>query len=171
MNSQRVLGWVAFFGVAVALAWLPELLLEPAADDAVQVPLASAKARTQGALPAAQAARGAVAIKDLSPAGDLFAAKSWKAAPTLATVTEIAINPATVVQAPSLPPVPFQFVGKLHDRSDLQVFLQNGEKIYVVRNGDVIDDTWKITGISDLELSLVYLPLHLSQTLSVGSTQ
>ena len=36
------------------------------------------------------------------------------------------------------------------------MFLQNGEKIYVVRNGDVIDDTWKITGISDLELSLVY---------------
>ena len=58
-----------------------------------------------------------------------------------------------------------------HDRSDLQVFLQDGEKIYVVRNGDVIDDTWKIAAISDAELSLVYLPLHLSQTLSVGSTQ
>ena len=48
-------------------------------------------------------------------------------------------------------------------------FLKAGEKIYVVRKGDVIDETWKIEGISDLELSLVYLPLHLSQTLSVGS--
>jgi hypothetical protein len=44
-------------------------------------------------------------------------------------------------------------------------------KIYVVRKGDVIDATWKIEGISDMELSLVYLPLHLSQTLSVGSAQ
>lgn len=171
MNSQRVLGWVAFFGVAVALAWLPELLLEPAADDAVQVPLASAKARTQGALPAAKAARGAVAIKDLSPAGDLFAARSWKPAAVLASVTEQPVSSAPVLLAPSAPAMPFQFIGRLDDRRDRQVFLQDGEKIYVVRQGDVIDDTWRIEGISEQELSLVYLPLHLSQTLSVGSTQ
>ena len=76
-----------------------------------------------------------------------------------------------MVQVPTAPPMPFQFIGRMDDRTDLQVFLQNGEKIYVVRKGDVIDETWKIEGISDLELSLVYLPLHLSQTLSVGSAQ
>jgi hypothetical protein len=174
MNNKRVFGWIAFFGVAAALAWLPEYL-SPGADtdaDANTVAVSNpARVASRGALPASNAKAAAAPIKDLGPAGDLFAAKSWKAAPTLATVTEQPINPTTVVQAPSLPPVPFQFVGRLHDRSDLQVFLQDGEKIYVVRNGDVIDDTWKITGISDLELRLVYLPLHLSQTLSVGSTQ
>ncbi|WP_332769616.1 hypothetical protein [Pseudomonas koreensis] len=172
MNTKRVTGWVAFFAVAAALAWLPEYFSPSEDADANEAALATpAKTASRGALPASDTKAKDTPIKDLSPAGDLFAAKSWKAAPVLATVTEQAINPATVVQAPSLPPVPFQFVGRLHDRSDLQVFLQNGEKIYVVRNGDVIDDTWKITGISDLELSLVYLPLHLSQTLSVGSTQ
>ncbi|ANH98864.1 hypothetical protein SAMN04490189_4719 [Pseudomonas koreensis] len=172
MNTKRVTGWLAFFGVAAALAWLPEYFSPSDDADANEVAVAApATTASRGALPASNAKAKDAPIKDLSPAGDLFAAKSWKAAPTLATVTEQAINPAPVVQAPSLPPVPFQFVGRLHDRSDLQVFLQNGEKIYVVRNGDVIDDTWKITGISDLELSLVYLPLHLSQTLSVGSTQ
>lgn len=172
MNTKRVTGWVAFFGVAAALAWLPEYFSPSEDADSTESALAApAKTASRGALPASNTKTKDTPIKDLSPAGDLFAAKSWKAAPVLATVTEQAINPATVVQAPSLPPVPFQFVGRLHDRSDLQVFLQNGEKIYVVRNGDVIDDTWKITGISDLELSLVYLPLHLSQTLSVGSTQ
>ena len=170
MNTKRVTGWLAFFGVAAALAWLPEYFSPSEDADSNEVAVAT-PGKPRGALPASNAKAKDASIKDLSPAGDLFAAKSWKAAPTLATVTEMAINPATVVQAPSLPPVPFQFVGRLHDRSDLQVFLQNGEKIYVVRNGDVIDDTWKITGISDLELSLVYLPLHLSQTLSVGSTQ
>ncbi|POA45983.1 hypothetical protein C1893_22235 [Pseudomonas sp. MPR-ANC1] len=170
MNTKRVTGWLAFFGVAAALAWLPEYFSPSEDADSNEVAVTT-PGKTRGALPASIAKTKDVPIKDLSPAGDLFAAKSWKAAPTLATVTEQAINPAPVVQAPSLPPVPFQFVGRLHDRSDLQVFLQNGEKIYVVRNGDVIDDTWKITGISDLELSLVYLPLHLSQTLSVGSTQ
>ncbi|SMQ22520.1 hypothetical protein SAMN04488483_0384 [Pseudomonas helmanticensis] len=172
MNTKRVTGWLAFFGVAAALAWLPEYFSPGEDADSAEVSVtAPAKNANRGALPASNAKAKEAPIMDLSPAGDLFAAKSWKAAPTLATVTEIAVNPATVVQAPSLPPVPFQFVGRLHDRSDLQVFLQNGEKIYVVRNGDVIDDTWKITGISDVELSLVYLPLHLSQTLSVGSTQ
>ena len=170
MNTKRVTGWVAFFSVAAALAWLPEYFSPSEDADSKQVAVAT-PGKTRSALPTSTAKAKDAPIKDLSPAGDLFAAKSWKAAPTLATVTEIAVNPATVVQAPSLPPVPFQFVGRLHDRSDLQVFLQNGEKIYVVRNGDVIDDTWKITGISDVELSLVYLPLHLSQTLSVGSTQ
>lgn len=170
MNTKRVTGWLAFFGVAAALAWLPEYFSPSEDADSNEVAVAT-PGKPRGALPASNSKAKDAPIKDLSPAGDLFAAKSWKAAPTLATVTEMAINPATVVQAPSLPPVPFQFVGRLHDRSDLQVFLQNGEKIYVVRNGDVIDDTWKITGISDVELSLVYLPLHLSQTLSVGSTQ
>lgn len=172
MNTKRVTGWVAFFGVTAALAWLPEYFSPSDDADSTDVAVATpAKTAARGALPASTTKAITAAIKDLTPAGDLFAGKSWKAAPTLATVTETAVNLTPVVQAPSLPPVPFQFVGKLHDRSDLQVFLQNGEKIYVVRNGDVIDDTWKITGISDLELSLVYLPLHLSQTLSVGSTQ
>lgn len=169
MNTRRVTGWLGFFGVAAALAWLPEYFSPGEDPESVEV---AVNTPVKSARPGAQAAKvKATPIKDLSPAGDLFAARTWKAAPTLASVTEIAVNPAPVAQAPSLPPLPFQFVGKLHDRSDLQVFLQSGEKIYVVRNGDVIDDTWKITGISDLELSLVYLPLHLSQTLSVGSTQ
>lgn len=172
MNTKRLTGWVAFFGVTAALAWLPEYFSPSDDADSTDVAVATpAKTAARGALPASTTKAKTAAIKDLTPAGDLFAGKSWKAAPTLATVTETAVTLTPVVQAPSLPPVPFQFVGKLHDRSDLQVFLQNGEKIYVVRNGDVIDDTWKITGISDLELSLVYLPLHLSQTLSVGSTQ
>ncbi|WP_460118127.1 hypothetical protein [Pseudomonas sp. H3_G09] len=169
MNTKRVIGWLGFFGVAAALAWLPEYFSPGEDPESVEVAIATP---VQSASHGAQAARVKTApIKDLGPAGDLFAAKTWKAAPTLATVTEIAVNPAPVAQAPSLPPLPFQFVGRLHDRSDVQVFLQSGEKIYVVRNGDVIDDIWKITGISELELSLVYLPLHLSQTLSVGSTQ
>jgi hypothetical protein len=169
MNNKRVVGWVAFLGVAVALTWLPEYFKQ--ADDS-DADVAAAAAPAQGkARQVAKATAATTPIKDLSPAGDLFAARSWKAAPTLASVTEQPVNVAPVVQAPTAPPMPFQFIGRMDDRTDLQVFLQSGEKIYVVRKGDVIDETWKIEGISDLELSLVYLPLHLSQTLSVGSAQ
>jgi hypothetical protein len=172
MNNKRVVGWVAFLGVAAALTWLPDYFRQ-ADDTDVEVTAAAtpAKGKSQGVLPAAKASGSPVAIKDLSPAGDLFAARSWKPAPTLASVNEQPVNVAPVVQVPTAPPMPFQFIGRMDDRTDLQVFLQNGEKIYVVRKGDVIDETWKIERISDMELSLVYLPLHLSQTLSVGSAQ
>ncbi|WP_460156336.1 hypothetical protein [Pseudomonas sp. S2_H10] len=169
MNTKRVVGWVAFFGVAAALAWVPEYFKQ--ADDgdpAVAVVATPTKGKTTGA-----AASTAVAtpIKDLSPAGDLFASRSWKPAPVLGTVIEQPVAVTPEVQVPTAPPLPFQFVGRLADRSDLQVFLQDGEKIYVVRKGDVIDETWRIERISDVEMSVVYLPLHLAQTLSVGSTE
>jgi hypothetical protein len=170
MNTKRLVGWVAFFGVAAALTWGPEYFQQ--ADDAAVATVATPeKSKIRGALPAAAATGKSAVINDLSPAGDLFSARSWKAAPVLASVNEQAVNLTPVVQVPTAPPMPFQFIGKIDDRRDLQVFLQNGEKIYVVRKGDVIDETWRIEGISDVELSFVYLPLHLAQTLSVGSTQ
>ncbi|HWT70167.1 MAG TPA: hypothetical protein VN214_13730 [Pseudomonas sp.] len=173
MNNKRAVGWVAFLGAAAALTWFSDYFT-PGDDAGVEVAAVATSAKgttSDGKLPAAKAAAAPAAIKDLSPAGDLFAARSWKAAPTLATVTEQPVNVAPVVQVPTAPAMPFQFIGRMDDRTDLQVFLQNGEKIYVVRKGDVIDKTWKIERISDMELSLVYLPLHLSQTLSVGSAQ
>jgi hypothetical protein len=171
MNTKRVLGWMAFFGVAAGLAWGPQYFQKTdEGDESVAASTTPVKSKT-GTLPAAAANGKPAVIKDLSPSGDLFTARSWKVAPILASVTEQPVNQTPVVQAPSVPPMPFQFIGKLNDRSDLQVFLQNGEKIYVVRKGDVIDETWRIERISDVELSFVYLPLHLSQTLSVGSAQ
>ncbi|MHC8321046.1 hypothetical protein ACYZT4_10160 [Pseudomonas sp. GB2N2] len=172
MNTKRVAGWVGFFSIAAALAWLPEYWMPADDGDAAGAVVAPAASRKTGAAVAGATVSGKPAlVKDLSPAGDLFAAGSWKAAPSLASVTEQPVNLTPVVQIPSAPPMPFQFVGRLSDHSDLQVFLQSGEKIYVVRKGDVIDETWRIEGISDVELSFVYLPLHVSQTLSVGSTQ
>ena len=172
MNTKRVMGWVAFFGVAAGLTWGTQYFQQPEeGEDSVVAVATSAKGKNGGALPAVTVNGKPAVIKDLSPSGDLFGSRSWKPAPTLARVIEQPVNQTPVVQAPSVPPMPFQFVGKLHDRSDLQVFLQSGEKIYVVRKGDVIDDNWRIEKISDMELSFVYLPLHVSQTLSVGSEQ
>ncbi|POF38806.1 hypothetical protein B0D71_29120 [Pseudomonas laurylsulfativorans] len=172
MNTKRVVGWVAFFGVAATLAWGPEYFKQADdSDPAVAAVATPTKGKSTGAVAAASTATAVVPIKDLSPAGDLFAARSWKPAPVLGTVIEQPVVVTQEVQVPTAPPLPFQFVGRLDDRSDLQVFLQNGEKIYVVRKGDVIDETWRIERISDEELSLVYLPLHLAQTLSVGSTE
>ena len=114
--------------------------------------------------------RGADAKGSERVSTDLFPSQRWSKPQTLATVTEQpVIATPVVVAAPTAPALPFQFVGRLGDRDDLQVFLQSGEKLYVVRQGDVIEDTYRLDRVSASELNLVYLPLHQSQTLSVGS--
>ncbi|NBA96732.1 hypothetical protein [Pseudomonas sp. R5(2019)] len=164
MNTKRTLGWLGFFTVAAALTWIPEhFFTEPApATDAASV------AGSQEATPA-QAAKAQANKDKPAIAGDLFAAKSWKPVVAMATVTEQPLAAAPDEPAPTAPPLPFQFIGRLDNQQDQQIFLQNGEKLYVVRHGDVIDNTYRIDHISATELSLVYLPLHLTQTLSVGS--
>lgn len=163
MKTSRVLGWSAFLAVAAALAWYPDLFL----DQDSQQPRHSAPAQASAARAAAPAQ---VPLRDLSPGADLFTAQTWTVAAPAPTASELAaLQQQQTALPPSAPPMPFQFIGRLDDRRDLQVFLQSGEKLYVVRKGDVIDDTWRIESINDKALSLVYLPLHLTQTLSVGS--
>ncbi|QVM89072.1 hypothetical protein JYG34_13600 [Pseudomonas entomophila] len=162
MNIQRVVLWGGFLGLSAALAWAPGHWF----DQEDELASIAAEAAPTGTKPvgAASAAKGpAQASKDLFPA------QQWTPPQTLATVTEQPVVTAPVVAAPTAPALPFQFVGRLGDRDDLQVFLQNGEKLYVVRQGDVIEDTYRLDRVSASELSLVYLPLHQPQTLSVGS--
>lgn len=164
MNTQRRLAWLAFLGAAAVLAWAPGYFFDDESADSQTAVAAADKTSVAASEAAAQAAKPA-ALK----LRDLFPSKNWKPAAQMATVTEQPVAVAPVALPPAAPALPFQFVGRLDDRDDQQVFLQSGEKLYVVRRGDVIDDIYRIEHISATELSLVYLPLHLSQTLSVGS--
>lgn len=57
MNTKRVSGWVAFFGVAAALAWLPEYFNQAGDSDlAVATVATPAKGKTPGASTAASSA-------------------------------------------------------------------------------------------------------------------
>jgi len=163
MNRQRAVIWMLFLGGSAVLAWAPGHWFGQTPEQALealaaQAPAKAVAAPTQGRTQATRAA-----------SRNLFPSQRWGAAPTLAKVTEQPVQAAPQAVLPTAPALPFQFIGRLDDRQDRQVFLQHGEKLYVVRQGDVIDDTYRIEQISATELSLVYLPLHLSQTLSVGS--
>ncbi|MEX5342566.1 hypothetical protein [Pseudomonas sp. I2] len=172
MNTQRVVMWMGFLGLSAALAWAPGHWFGQ--EDSV-VPFAGKPAPT-GVVGAAEPVgerssgrRGAVTGPAQAPR-NLFPVQQWSQPKVLASVTERPVIAAPVAAvAPTAPTLPFQFVGRLGDRDDLQVFLQNGEKLYVVRQGDVIDDTYRLDHVSATELSLVYLPLHQPQTLFVGS--
>lgn len=161
MNRQRAVIWLAFLGTSAVLAWAPGRWFGEAPEQAVQVRPAPAKAVAAAPSERPKVSRAA--------SGNLFPSQRWSLAASVTTVTEQPVVAPAPAVTPTAPVLPFQFVGRLADRLDQQVFLQSGEKLYVVRQGDVIDDTYRIEHISDTELNLVYLPLHLSQTLSVGS--
>lgn len=163
MNTQRALMWGGFLGLSAALAWAPGHWF----DQEQEVAPFAAKPATTAAAPV-EAASPAKAPAQVSR--DLFPAQQWAAPQALATVTEQPVVATPVVAAPAAPELPFQFIGRMGERDDLQIFLQSGEKLYVVRQGDVIDDTYRLDRVSASELSLVYLPLHQPQTLSLGST-
>ncbi|MGE8115252.1 MULTISPECIES: hypothetical protein [Pseudomonas] len=167
MNTQRAVMWVGFLGVSAALAWAPGHWFNQ--EDSV-APFAGKPAPTGAASHAQPVGAGEPAKGSVQASRDLFPPQQWTKPQALATVTEQPVAAAPVVAAaPTAPALPFQFVGRMGDRDDLQIFLQSGEKLYVVRKGDVIDSTYRLDRVSANELDLVYLPLHQSQTLSVGS--
>ncbi|MEN5036051.1 hypothetical protein [Pseudomonas sp. TWI929] len=167
MNTQRAVIWAGFLGVSAVLAWAPGHWFSQEDELA---PIAGKPAPT-GPVGAAELVGAGKPAKGPEQASrDLFPTQQWTKPQALATVTEQPVVAAPVVAAaPTAPALPFQFIGRMGERDDLQVFLQSGEKLYVVRQGDVIEDTYRLDRVSASELSLVYLPLHQSQTLSVGS--
>ncbi|QXI40709.1 hypothetical protein [Pseudomonas xantholysinigenes] len=162
MNTQRAVMWVGFLGLSAALAWAPGHWFNQESEVAA---FAGKPAPTVTESPTQPVA----ATRQEQASRDLFPAQQWTQPQALATVTEQPVVATPVVAAPTAPALPFQFIGRIGDRDDLQIFLQSGEKLYVVRQGDVIDDTYRLDRVSATELSLVYLPLHQPQTLSVGS--
>nr|NMG32422.1 secretion system X translation initiation factor [Aromatoleum evansii] len=71
--------------------------------------------------------------------------------------------------APTAPPIPYEYLGKLADGHSVRVFLVRGDRPYTVSEGDVVDGSYKVKSITDTTMTLVYLPLDITQTLPVGS--
>ncbi len=172
MNSKRAMGWVAFFGVAAALAWLPDYLKQAGDGEADVAAVATpAKGKTHGELAAASASGAPAAIKDLSPAGDLFAPaagrlrRPWPASPNKPSTSHRWCRSPLHRRCLSSSLAAWMY------RTDLQVFFaERRENLRRAQRGCDRRQHGRSRD-SDMELSLVYLPLHLSQTLSVGSAQ
>ncbi|MBI6898406.1 hypothetical protein JET64_16530 [Pseudomonas putida] len=166
MNTQRAMTWAGFLGLSAALAWAPGHWF--GLEDEV-APFAGKPAPTGSRDAADPVGAGLPAKRPEQASTDLFPSQQWTPPQPLATVTEQPVVSAPVAAATTAPTLPFRFIGRMGERDDLQIFLQSGDKLYVVRQGDVIDDTYRLDHVSATELSLVYLPLHQPQTLSVGS--
>jgi hypothetical protein len=69
---------------------------------------------------------------------------------------------------PVAPPVPFTYLGTFQDSGKPTFFLVKGDQVYHVREGDVIEGTYRVEGVEGPTLKLLYLPLNIRQTINVG---
>jgi hypothetical protein len=67
--------------------------------------------------------------------------------------------------------VPYQFLGKKQEGGDWEVFLARGELTFVVREGQVVEDAWRIERITPPSMSMTYLPLNQAQTMQIGEAR
>jgi hypothetical protein len=91
---------------------------------------------------------------------DPFAPRSWTPPPSAPVQTTEA--PAE----PVLPPVPYRFAGMIQHNGVLRVVLAAGERAYLVKAGEVLDDLYRVHAVSRSAVTLVYLPLGIEQQLA-----
>jgi hypothetical protein len=76
---------------------------------------------------------------------------------------------SAALQVPTAPPLPFAFMGSYtSDGSTPVFFLTQGDRVYDVRIGDTLDDTYSVDSFSNGQLVMTYKPLKLQQQLLVG---
>lgn len=99
-------------------------------------------------------------------AHDLFAANSWTPPPK-----PVAAAPILPPPPPTAPPIPYTFIGKKLEANTWEVYVARGEQSFVLREGGTVDNNYRVHRISPPSLTLVYLPLGQTQTLSIGESQ
>ncbi|MDN7922127.1 hypothetical protein [Burkholderia gladioli] len=70
---------------------------------------------------------------------------------------------------PNTPAMPFTYLGKQLANGHWEVYLARGDDTLIVHEQMVIDGTYKVDAIAPPNLTLVYLPQKLVQTLDIGS--
>lgn len=171
-----LIGAVAF--TLAAVRWSDSLTDVPEATAGAVVESAprarSAEAPVKSAAPTAPALdlRMLQRRRGANPDADPFGPRSFRPAPpkVLAPApTTVAAAPPPPPPPPPAPPLPFLYMGRLSEGADTTVFLTSGERNFVVKPGEVIDNTYKVEEVNDRAVVLTYLPLSQRQTLPTGA--
>lgn len=173
---------------SAALAWFgnrddPADLAEPVARGPARAPAVAGRASPTPAIAAAAGPTGPtraagvatpeiplLALLDRAAAaertrgpgrGSLFGAQSW-APPAVQAVVASAAAPA-----PTAPPLPFSYIGRQTQVGQVEVFLAQGDKVYVVHVHSLLDKDYRVDAISPTAVSFTYLPLNTPQQLAI----
>jgi hypothetical protein len=115
-----------------------------------------------------------------STSGDAFETRGWRK-PVAPKKPDIAAQPVmpvppppvppSVVPAPSAPPLPFTFLGRLSSEEVDAVFLALGDRNLVVREGEIVESTYRVDAISDMRLTFTHLPTGIQQQIFFGDAR
>ena len=106
-------------------------------------------------------------VKDTAAAA-LFAVHSWYVAPPPPPPAAPVV--AQAPPPPSAPPLPFAFMGSYKSQDgNPTFFLTAGDRVYDVKVGDTLDNTYSVDGVKSGQLLLTYMPLKIQQSLAVGT--
>ncbi len=64
----------------------------------------------------------------------------------------------------------YTFVGRMIDGKEVSLFLIKNDRTYVVKVNDVLDNTYRVDKITNVDATLTYLPNNTQQTLTFNST-
>jgi hypothetical protein len=165
------MAWLSVLGAALWLALFGDKA--PAGAEAGVVVQPSS--RSAAPRPAAAAGTSSPVLLALTPRESL-----WRDAEATAPVIDLfpgpaaaQLVPATAASAPPpiAPPLPFVVFGKRFDGSAWEVFLGQGERTLIVREGTVIDAQYRVESIKPPSLVVTYLPLSQQQSLAVGGAE
>jgi hypothetical protein len=98
-------------------------------------------------------------------AAALFSPQSWYVAPPAPPPVTVVAQPPPV---PTAPPLPFAFMGSYRADGAATYFLTAGDRVYDVKIGDTLDNTYSVDGVRSGQLLLTYIPLKIQQSLAVG---
>ena len=151
-------------GAAAAAAWAPlptddaaPAAVVSATEPAATVSAPSADKNLIGELPS----RETIGQRR----GELFGSRSWAPpAPKARPQAKVVEAPPP---APQPPPMPYRVAGRVVHDGIAHVVLAKGDRVLTVREGDTLDDGYRVDAIAPKAVTLVYLPLNVPQELPV----
>lgn len=153
-----ILGSLFAATVGAALQVEDDELAMPAVEAATRKPPAKADAVPEVVLLAGHGPSDGEAEEPAESAIDPFRHKTWYVAP-----------PPPPPPRPKAPPLPFQYLGQLHEDGELRVFVNHQGRHLVIQAGDVIGGTYAVETVAAGQVVFVYLPLKEKQHLPTGT--
>ena len=159
MSRKRIIFWAVIAGAAAAAGhrFLFPLMPSDAPGDRVAQATRDAAEPGWTALPKRKTMG--------EPAGQLFF-PPW----TPPQQSAQPVHTPAAVSKPAPPPMPYRVAGKVFLEGPPQIVLAKGDSIVTVREGDTLEDGYRVEAIHREHLTLLYLPLGVREELPVTWT-